>query len=137
MDRADRETHLRKTTSNKALSKAEIVWLIGGDNLLSGIQNPFVTEAAANKAFLSHVEELVALYTERDPGRRPELWWALSAPEERRVVGKAAMISGLPQKVRVFEIRESDSQYLQRLGLGLPHEKSIIREQASADSEQQ
>jgi hypothetical protein len=115
------------------LTEAEISNLVFGENLLSGVDSPFKTEYEREQVYLAHESELVEIFSKRRPGYRPELFWRF---HEKQKIGQAARVrpGGL---IRVFDIFESDSQFLQRTGLGLPHERSAILEQAKEDSQQQ
>ena len=108
--------------------------MIFGADLLSGLPVCFASEADRNEAFLANVDELVTLFAKRRPGERPRLWWALCAPEERRTIGQGGRI--LPDRsLKSHDLKESEAQFLDRLNLGLPFERAIIKEKVKEDSE--
>jgi hypothetical protein len=123
----------KKDLSNNELSQAEISNLIYGENLLSGIPSPFETEYEREQAYLAHESELIEIFSRRRKGFRPALFWKF---HEKQKIGTAARVK--PGGVaRLYDIYETDSQFLERTGLGLPHERSAILGQAQEDREQQ
>ena len=127
---------MKKQTSHKALTQDEIDFLIFGTDLLSGLESPFRNGAEKIKTYLQHESELMEIYSEQNPGRRPRIFFEQHEP--RQVIGTAARVTGgMPPRVRVYQILETDAQYLLRTGLGLPHERSFIKKQAEEDSAQQ
>ena len=120
----------------QSLTEAQIENLIFGADLLSGLPVCFASEAARHAAFLAHANELVKLFAQRRPGMRPSLWWELCAPEERRTIGQAGSI--LPNRsLKPYDLKESEAQFLNRLNLGMPFEKKIIKEKIEEDAAQQ
>ena len=124
---------MKSRTSNNTLSREEIAWLIFGESLLSGIKNPFGGEVAAERAYLQYEQELIRIFAERYPGRRPLRFWE---HHPREAVGSAAWIKP-DGRVRISPVLESDAQYLWRTKTYLPHEQIGVENKAIADGIEQ
>lgn len=123
----------RQKSSDNSLSREQVAWLIFGEDLLSGIGNPFGSAVDAENAWLEHEAELVKIFARRYPGRRPEIFWT---HHPRQAVGSAAWLRP-DGRVKMTPLLESDSQFLVRTKSYLPHEKIEVEQKAIADGLEQ
>jgi hypothetical protein len=108
--------------------------------------------AALAKVWAQHADEIMGAWLVEAPGYRPFAWWAVVAPEPRRVVRGAALLkppgpidarwwrsrSGVPRFIAVrprgaaLPLLEAEPAYLDRLGLLSVDERRALDDDAFA-----
>jgi hypothetical protein len=126
----------------ETLSEEQVQDLIFGRELLSGLTEAFPNEEARKKAFRKYESELLRRFVERYPGRRPPLWWEVSAPEPLQKIGESSTPFPLGPKKgfwKVSDVYEIEFSYLKRLGLLLENEekKALASESVRIELESQ
>ena len=116
---AKKPVKILQRSGGEQLTNEMVENLIGGCDLLAGLNSPFRDEADRRRTFLRHEKELIGKWILKHPGTRPPVWWDYCAKEPRRVVGQASRPLAFPMigKYRRYDIVESDFQYLKRLNL--------------------
>ena len=109
------------------MSTEQVQDLLFGRSLLSGLTEAFPNEEARKKAFKKYEGELLERFVKRYPGRRPPLWWEVSAPEPLQKIGESSTPFPLGPnkgKWKLNDVIETEFQFLKRLGLLLEGEET-------------
>ena len=82
---------LQNAGKGAELTKDEVGFLVFGSDLLSGFENPFGSDAAADAAYRTHEKKLLEIFqARRGPGELPCRWYSvrgLSQPRVERLPG--------------------------------------------------
>jgi len=115
---------------------------------LADPEYPFENDDERSRLWEIHRERLMArMYAEREPGDlrapganhlRPREWWFRDAPEEKIVLNGALRVPGRGEGVWTKQpAKESDYEYLQRLGLLTDDDRRRVRKIDFIEAEQE
>jgi hypothetical protein len=97
----------------------------GPDLFTNSPGTAFTSEKQRRDFYEANKDDVIGMYASKRPGYRPRCWWKFSSPEPKKKLGQGSYYND-KKELTFYDVFEDDLEFLERLDLGLPDERSKV-----------